>query len=47
LQETELFSFLSELPQNLMVMADAQKSAASEKDLKKEFFSHLKSRLCA
>lgn len=47
LQETLPSPFLSELPQNLMVMADAQKPAVSEEDLKKEFFSRLKSRLGA
>jgi hypothetical protein len=46
-QETAPSPFLNELPQNLIVMAEAQVQSQSEDDLRKEFFSRLKSRLGA
>ncbi|GAB6277823.1 MAG: UvrD-helicase domain-containing protein [Rectinema sp.] len=46
-QETAPSPFLNELPQNLIVMAEAQVQPQSEDDLRKEFFSRLKSRLGA
>ncbi|HBK57898.1 MAG TPA: AAA family ATPase [Spirochaetaceae bacterium] len=47
LQETAPSPFLGELPQDLIVMAEEQVRPHNEDELKKEFFSRLKSRLGA
>jgi DNA helicase-2/ATP-dependent DNA helicase PcrA len=47
LQETAPSPFLGELPQDLIVMAEEQVQPRNEDELKKEFFSRLKSRLGA
>jgi len=46
-QETAPSPFLGELPQDLIVMAEEQVQPRNEDELKKEFFSRLKSRLGA
>ncbi|MEN6499493.1 MAG: UvrD-helicase domain-containing protein [Rectinema sp.] len=47
LQETAPSPFLGELPQDLIVMVEEQVQPHNEDELKKEFFSRLKSRLGA
>ncbi len=46
-QETTPSPFLNELPQDLIVMADKQAQPHNEDELRREFFSRLKSRLGA